>query len=105
MNYREKKQNDPTAHLHHHALSTATGTLRNHLGKAHREEYNRICAQNGWKNNLAEAEKQKAETAKIVARVAAREPFSVDGLLKHIAKFIVADDQVFFFKVIYGIFF
>ena len=64
-----------------------------------------MCSQNGWKNNLAEAEKQKAETAKIVARVASREPFNVDGLLKRIAKFIVTDDQVLFLKSFMGFFF
>ena len=64
-----------------------------------------MCSQNGWKNNLAEAEKQKAETAKLVARVAAREPFNMEGLLKRIAKFIVADDQVLIFEVIYTILF
>ena len=56
-----------------------------------------MCSQNGWKNNLAEAEKQKAETA--------REPFNMEGLLKRIAKFIVANDQVLFFEVIYTILF
>jgi hypothetical protein len=104
-NHREKKLKDPTTHVHHHALSTATSTLRNHLGKAHRADYDQICAQNGWKNNLAEAEKQKAETAKTVAQVATREQFSVEGLLKRIARFIVADDQVgrlLFFEVIYA---
>jgi hypothetical protein len=58
-----------------------------------------LCAQNNWKNHLKDAENLKAETSKVVARAAAREPFSVEGLLKRIAKFIVADDQVcFFFK-------
>lgn len=99
MNHRENRLKNPTALVHHHAVSTATSTLRNHLGKAHRAEYNQICAQNGWKNHLAAAEIQKAKTAKVVARVAAREPFSIDGLLQRITRFIVADDQVSFFKL------
>jgi hypothetical protein len=101
MNHRENREKDATVEVHHHALSTSTSTLRSHLNKVHRAEYDRICAQNSWKNPLKDAEKQKAEAAKVVARVAAREPFSLDGLLKRIARFIVADDQVcvfFFFK-------
>jgi hypothetical protein len=97
-NHRENREKDPTAQVHHHALSTSTSTLRNHLNKAHRAKYDAICAQNSWKNHLKDTEKQKAEAANVVARVAAREPFNVKGLLNRIARFIVADDQVFFFK-------
>ena len=73
---------------------TATGTLRNHLGKSHREEYDKLCTQNGWKNHLAEADKQKAAKETAVIQVAKRELFNVDGLWNWIVKFIVADDQV-----------
>jgi hypothetical protein len=99
MIYREAKEQDPAANLnlHSHALTTATGTLRNHLGKSHRVEYDRQCAQNGWKNHLAEADIQKAAKEKVVIQLAQREAFNVDGLLKRIVKFIVADDQVRFF--------
>lgn len=94
MIYRNAKELDPKVNLHHHALTTATGTLRNHLGKAHREEYDRICAENGWKNNLAEADLQKVAKEKVVEQLAKREEFTVDGLLNRIVRFIVADDQV-----------
>lgn len=94
MIYREAREQDPNAPLHHHATSTATGTLRNHLNKCHRVEYDRLCAQNGWKNHLAEADLQKAAKEKAIIQVAKREPFNVDGLLNRIVKFIVADDQV-----------
>jgi hypothetical protein len=43
---------------------------------------------------VAEADVQKAAKAKAIFQVAKRELFSVDGLLKCIIKFIVADDQV-----------
>ena len=94
MIYRKDNQQDPNVHLHHHAVSTATGTLRNHLNKSHREEYDRACAQNGWKNYLVDADVQKAAKAKEITQVAKRESFTMDGFLKHIVKFIVADDQV-----------
>lgn len=97
MIYRDAKEQDPKAHVHHHAITTATGTLRNHLGKSHREEYDRKCAEGGWKNHLAEADKQKAAKNKGAMQVAKREAFSMDGLLNRIVKFIVADDQVILF--------
>ena len=102
MNRRERKEKDATVQVHHHALSTSTSTLRNHLNKVHRAEYNTICTENSWKNHLKDTEKQKAEAAKVVARAASRESFSMDELLKRIAGFIVADDQVclFLFQVI-----
>jgi hypothetical protein len=96
MIYREAWELDHNAHLHSHALTTATGTLRVHLGKCHREEYDRQCAQNGWKNNLAEADLQKAAKEKAVVQAAKREDFTVNGLLNCIVRFIVADDQVRF---------
>jgi hypothetical protein len=96
MIYSDAFEKDPKVNVHHHALSTATGTLRNHLGKAHREDYDRICAQNGFKNNLAAADLQKAAKEEAVIQVAKREEFTVDGLLNRIMKFIVADDQVRF---------
>lgn len=92
--YRKAREQDANANLHHHATTTATGTLRSHLGKSHRVEYDRFCAQNGCKNYLNEADIQKAAKAKEVVQVAKRETFSVDGLMKCIVKFIVADDQV-----------
>ena len=92
---RDAREQDPNAYLHHHAVSTATGTLRNHLNKAHREEYDRKCAESGWKNHLVEADKQKAAKDKAVTQVTKREAFSMDGLLNRIVKFIVADDQVY----------
>jgi hypothetical protein len=98
MVYRDAREQDPNARLHSHAISTATGTLRAHLGKSHRVEYDRLCAQNGWKNHLAETDIQKAEKAKTVIQIAKREQFSMDGLLNRIVKFIVADDQVRFIK-------
>lgn len=94
MIYRKNREQDANAHLHHHALSTASGTLRNHLDKSHRAEYDRLCAQNGWKNYLAEADIQKAAKAKEVIQVAKRESFTMDGLLNRLVRFIVADDQV-----------
>jgi len=103
MNHREDKEKDPTVQVHHHAMSTSTSTLRNHLNKVHRAQYDTLCAENSWKNHLKDAETQKAEAAKAVARVVAREHFSVDGLLKRIARFIVADDQVYFFLSHYDI--
>jgi hypothetical protein len=94
MFYREARKQDPNANLHHHAITTATGTLRVHLNKSHRVEYDRLCGENGWKNCLAEADIQKTAKAEAVIQVAKRESFSADGLLKRIVKFIVADDQV-----------
>jgi hypothetical protein len=96
MIYREAKEQDPQAntYVHHHALTTATGTLRAHLGKAHRTEYDKLCAQNGWKNCLAEADLQKAAKADAVIQATKRESFSVDGFTRRLVKFIVADDQV-----------
>jgi uncharacterized membrane-anchored protein len=94
MIYRKVKEQDHNALVHHHATSTATGTLRNHLDKAHRAEYDTICSQNGWKNHLTEADQQKAAKAIEVTQVAKRESFTMDGLLKRIVKFVVADDQV-----------
>jgi hypothetical protein len=101
MIYRDAKEEarDPKAYVHHHAITTATGTLRNHLGKSHREEYDRKCAESGWKNHLAEADKQKAAKDKVAMQVAKKEAFSMDGLLNCIVKFIVADDQVYYFRV------
>ena len=104
MIYRDANEKDTKVNVHHHALSTATGTLRNHLGKAHREDYDRICAQNGYKNNLEVADIQKAAKEKAVIQVVKREEFTVDGLLNRIVKFIVADDQVrftFLWAIIY----
>lgn len=94
MIYRKDREQDPNANVHHHSTSTATGTLRNHLNKSHRVEYDRVCAQNGWKNYLAEADSLKAAKEKEVIQVEKREMFTMDGLLKCITKFIVADDQV-----------
>jgi hypothetical protein len=42
---------------------------------------------------MVEKEKQKAVKAKAAIRTAAREPFNIEGLLKRIVRFIVADDQ------------
>lgn len=94
MIYRKDKEQNPNAHVHHHATTTSTGTLRVHLNKSHRVEYDRICAQKGWNNSLAEADTRKAAKEKEAIQVAKRELFTVDGLLNRIVKFIVADDQV-----------
>jgi hypothetical protein len=94
MIYSDANAQDPKVNVHHHAITTATGTLRNHLGKAHREDYDKLCAQNGWKNNLAEADIQKAAKEKAVSQAAKREEFTVNGLLHRLVRFIVADDQV-----------
>ena len=94
MIYSEATAKDPKGYVHHHALTMATGTLRNHLRKSHWEKYDKLCAENGWKNNLAEADIQKAEKEKEVVQVAKREEFTVKGLLSCIVRFIMADDQV-----------
>jgi hypothetical protein len=94
--YREAREQDANAHLHHHAITTATGTLRTHLDKFHREEYDKRCAKNALQNCLKEADIQKAAKAEAVIQVAKRELFNVDGLLMHIVRWIVADDQVSF---------
>jgi hypothetical protein len=47
-------------------------------------------------NRLKEADIQKAAKAEAVIQVAKRELFNVDGLLMHIVRWIVTDDQVSF---------
>jgi hypothetical protein len=84
---------NPTVNVQTYSISTMSGTLCAHLAKYHREEYDKKCAENGWKNSMVETEKQKAVKAKVATRTAAREPFSIQGLLKRIVRFIVADDQ------------
>jgi hypothetical protein len=94
--YREAREQDTNAHLHHHTITTATGTLHTHLDKFHREEYNKHCAENALQNHLKEANIQKAAKVEAVIQVAKGELFNVDGLLMHIVRWIVADDQVSF---------
>ena len=96
--HRDNKTKNPTAHIQTYSLTTTSGTLRAHLAKYHREEYDKKCAENGWKNSLVETEKQKEVMAEVVNRSADREPFSTEGLLKRIVRFIVADDQVIIFQ-------
>lgn len=74
---------------------TANGPLRKHLDTHHKQEYLTEMALQGWPNKLpsfTDLRKKAAENAK--AMVTPRVPFSAEGLVIHLVRFIVANDQV-----------
>jgi len=84
--------------------NTGNSNLRVHIENHHADEYEKLCIENGWKNQLP---KHKAReelkltgqtTLSGIARadVTNREIFSQQAFLRHIVNFIVADDQVCF---------
>lgn len=83
-----------------YAAQTSTGPLRGHLRRLHYDLYISTCKQEGWDEYLQEHEKPGYDANRAAALVAPHGPspslipFSQEGLIDALVKFIVADDQV-----------
>ena len=70
--------------------NSSNTTLRKHLAKHHKEEYNQVCSSNSWKNRLAgDASVPGAQNVNLK-----REYYSDETFLQKIVNWIVGDDQV-----------
>lgn len=83
--------------------SCSNSSLRLHLENEHKEEYIRLCKENGWKNQLP-----RSRPATVLEPVHAgatqafsRTKFTPEAFLDHLVNFIVTDDQVCFLPVLY----
>jgi hypothetical protein len=80
-----------------YAAQTSTGSLCNHLRRVHHDLYISTCLQEGWMDYLDEHEKPGYDATRAAAPrgpSAPLIPFSQEGLIDALVKFIVADDQV-----------
>ena len=83
-----------------YALQTSTGSLRYHLRRLHYDLYISTCKQEGWNDYLQEHKKPGYDANHATAPAAPHGPsrslipFSQEGLIDALVKFIVADDQV-----------
>jgi len=65
--------------------------LRNHLNRAHKEEFIRVSEEKGWRMpSQSEAGSEAAGSSP----AAFRTKFTQKAFLEHLINFIVADDQV-----------
>jgi hypothetical protein len=90
-----------------YAAQTSTGPLRGHLRRLHYDLYISTCKQEGWNEYLEEHEKPGYDANRAAALAApcgpssSRIPFSQEGLIDALVKFIVADDQVNYLFLLY----
>jgi hypothetical protein len=77
-----------------YAATTSNSTLRNHLEKAHKDEYLRVCSAKGWKNQLPSSKASSEAPSESRPGSGKRTPFSAKVFLDWLVKFIIADDQV-----------
>jgi len=87
----------PKSQCYGYSAGSSSSTLRYHLDRFHKVEYLALTEEKGWTTLLPSVKKaiQEAEEAIINSQEALlpRVPFSVEGALDHIVKFIVAHDQ------------
>jgi hypothetical protein len=84
--------------------NTGNSNLRVHIENHHADEYEKLCSEHGWKNQLPKHKVREElkltgqTTLDGIARadVTNRERFTRQAFLRHIVNFIVADDQVRF---------
>jgi hypothetical protein len=79
--------------------TTGNSSLCPHIEREHREEYVRLCKEKGWQNQLPVM--MKAAAASLTASLpdtgpfgGKRVPFSQEGFLRQLIKFIVSNDLV-----------
>ena len=93
VTYRQLKETDGDAAVAGRSVSYSSGcsttSLRKHIGQYHAEEYVAACKMHGWKVQIGDPDSSSSSDPKIK-----RPPFSLDGFVKRLVKFIVADDQV-----------
>jgi hypothetical protein len=72
-----------------YAPKTASGNLCIHLEKEHAELYKATCEEKGWNYGPKLPQPQVGDMRK-----SALPPFSPEGFLEYLIRFVAADDQV-----------
>jgi hypothetical protein len=88
--------NWPTNRRINFSHKTANSGLRAHLDRWHRAIYTQRATQYGWTNQLPSFVKEQAESAQANAAndSVMQVPYSAQGAVDRLVRFIVANDQV-----------
>lgn len=98
--YRAKAQEPDCPKLANYTYSwrTANDNLRRHLQHAHQEEYLRLCALHGWRNQLPNTKaEEKAAAEATNAATSTVLVFSEETVNAQLVRFLVSTDQVHIF--------